>query len=80
VTRKVALLVIYQSRKVLGGKAWLRANIHSQSNLDLGQLVGVSQISWLLSIIIDWVKNVYKKTRDNRKYYERIEELLWDAQ
>ena len=29
-----------------------------------------------LKIFLD---DVYKKTRDNRKYYERIEELLWDA-
>jgi len=27
-----------------------------------------------------FLEDVYKKTRDNRKYYERIEELLWDAQ
>jgi len=37
-----------------------------------------------LSIDTEKLKNflddVYKKTRDNRKYYERIEELLWDAQ
>ena len=29
-----------------------------------------------LKIFLD---DVYKKTRDNRKYYERIEELLWEA-
>jgi hypothetical protein len=56
VTKKVALLDICQSQKVLGGKALLRANILSQSNLDLRQLVGVSQTSWLLSTIIDWDK------------------------
>jgi DNA polymerase III delta prime subunit len=28
----------------------------------------------------NFLEDVYKKTRDNRKYYERIEELLWDAQ
>jgi DNA polymerase III delta prime subunit len=26
-----------------------------------------------------FLEDVYKKTRDNRKYYERIEELLWNA-
>ena len=26
-----------------------------------------------------FLEDVYKKTRDNRKYYERIEELLWEA-
>jgi hypothetical protein len=28
----------------------------------------------------NFLEDVYKKTRDNRKYYERIEELLWEAQ
>ena len=27
-----------------------------------------------------FLEDVYKKTRDNRKYYERIEELLWNAE
>ena len=28
----------------------------------------------------NFLEDVYKKTRDNRKYYERIEELLWTAE
>ena len=27
-----------------------------------------------------FLEDVYKKTRDNRKYYDRIEELLWTAE
>lgn len=27
-----------------------------------------------------FLEDVYKKNRDNRKYYERIEELLWDVE